>query len=396
MGLTRRELLQKLLRGSSVLTIGTGFINSAALSAPMGTFNITPLLQANDIGMRLPEGVSARVVAVSGEEVVTQSSSTFVWHKSPDGGACFATNNGGWIYVSNAEEYFSGGASAIEFDREGRTLRAYPILQGTTRNCAGGATPWGSWLSCEETDCGYVYETDPTGQTEAIVRPALGRFKHEAVAVDEIGGRLYLTEDEKDGCLYRFTPDKPFPYLESGVLEVACKGENDLIRWQAVKDAVPRGHPFSTRTRDQVADALRFNGGEGIWYQQGLIMFATKGDNKVWVLNVESGQLSVLYSVENQQSPSLSGLDNLCGAPDGRMIVAEDGGRMQLVLLDANGHTQPLMQLIGQEDSEITGPAFSPDGSRLYFSSQRGKDSDERLGITYELNFENVLRTRVS
>jgi len=93
----------------------------------------------------------------------------------------------------------------------------------------------------------------------------------------------------------------------------------------------------------------------------------------------------VLYDAQEKSSPVLSGVDNLCSAPDGRLLVAEDGGDMQLVLLDHKGNAQPLVQVMGQKGSEITGPAFSPDGRRLYFSSQRGKDADRRLGITYEL-----------
>jgi secreted PhoX family phosphatase len=391
MPISRRQMLRQLLHGSSLLTIGSGVVNASTWTNQIIPLNIGPLQSANDLGLRLPVGVSARIVAVSGENVACEYDSEYEWHKSPDGGACFATEQGGWIYVSNAEEYFSGGAGAVEFDANGMALRAYPILEGTTRNCAGGSTPWGTWLSCEETDCGLVYETDPAGRLEAMVRPALGRFKHEAVAVDDSRGQIYLTEDEKDGCLYRFTPDKPFPYLDSGRLEVACQGEGGIINWIAVDNATPRAHPFATRTRDQIASAIRFRGGEGIWYQHGLIMFTTKGDNKVWVLDVQTDRLSVLYDALSHESPPIVGVDNLCGAPDGRMLVAEDGGSMQLVLLDAKGESQSLVQVVGQEESEITGPAFTPDGKRLYFSSQRGKDPDDRLGITYELSFEGLM-----
>lgn len=384
---SRRQLLKSMLYHGPLLTMSGSLVNTASMAAPV--WQLGALSPHSTLDLLLPENVAARVVAVSGETVTTQAGESYVWHKSPDGGACFNTETGGWVYVSNSEEFFfRGGTSAIEFDKEGEAKRAYSILELTEGNCAGGATPWGSWLSCEEVDCGYVYETDPLGRFPAIKRRALGRFKHEAVAVDTRRQCMYLTEDEKDGCLYRFTPDQPFPYIESGRLEVACIGDSrGKIRWRTIDDPCPNSFLFQQRTRYQQPTACRFNGGEGIWYQAGMVYFTTKGDNRVWVLDTEVDQLSVLYDGNESTSGILNGVDNVCGSPDGQLVVAEDGGNMQLVLLNHKGETQPLVQVINQSGSEITGPAFSPDGSRLYFSSQRGKDPDERLGITYELRY---------
>ena len=386
MTLTRRQLLKKVLNHGPILALGGSLLETTAVAAPP-QWQLGPLREENALGLRLPEGVKARVIATSGEPVPTVSPSSHEWHKSPDGGACFATQAGGWIYVSNCEEFFfRGGAGAIEFAKDGTIERAYPILKHTQGNCAGGATPWGTWLSCEEVDGGYVYETDPTGHQPAKKRPALGRFRHEAVAVDDIHGHLYLTEDEKDGCLYRFTPDQPLPYLDSGRLEVACVDPvTGVVGWTPINDPIPNPLLFQTRTRYQETSACQFAGGEGIWFQSGMVYFTTKRDNRVWVLDTQTNQLAVLYDAQEKSSPVLSGVDNLCSAPDGRLLVAEDGGDMQLVLLDHKGNAQPLVQVMGQKGSEITGPAFSPDGRRLYFSSQRGKDADRRLGITYEL-----------
>ena len=152
----------------------------------------------------------------------------YPWHPATDGQATFATlgagggPDGGWILVANSEMPAPGvgGVSAVEFAADGDVERAYRILAGTQQNCAGGPTPWGAWLSCEEHDGGNVWECDPTGAARAVRRPALGIFAHEAVCVDPVEERLYLTEDEGDGCWYRFTP-ADYPDLSAGLLEVA-------------------------------------------------------------------------------------------------------------------------------------------------------------------------------
>jgi uncharacterized protein len=334
-------------------------------------------------GIRLPAGFSSRVVAVSGQPPVENA--PYNWHPAPDGGAVFGTNDGGWIYVSNSElRHRQGGVGALRFEASGRLADAYPILGDTNRNCAGGATPWQTWLSCEEVFRGRVWECDPAGRNPAVVRPALGRFWHEAVAVDPHSHQLYMTEDRPDGCWYRFTPARVDAHgradLSTGLLEVAAS-DGGVVAWRAVPDPSAR----STPTRYQVSGSTPFNGGEGIGYCDGIVYFTTKGDGLVWGYEIATARLYRVYDASLAETPWLRGADNLAVGQAGDVLIAEDGDDMQIVVLSPGGAVQPLLQVVGHGRSEVTGPAFTPDYQRLYFSSQRGATGRSDSGVTYEI-----------
>jgi len=380
--LTKRRFLKHGLCGLSVY--GTGAVWSNTLLGGCSNQQSNALLDADENDVRLPAGYSSRIIARSTEPVITGQG--YLWHAAPDGGACFAREDGGWIYVSNSEVEPNGGVGAIVFNADGEVTDAYSILENTRRNCAGGATPWGSWLSCEEVDDGRVWECYLDGQTPAVVRPALGVFNHEAVAVDEVHNHLYLTEDKPDGCLYRFTADNlgsdGFPDLTAGTLEVAVRqaGE-ETLSWSVVAD--PQASQQATRY--QVASALRFDGGEGIAYFEGRIIFTSKGDNRVWSYHTTNQVLEIVYDAADYMTPILTGVDNVTVSQSGDIYVAEDGGDLQIVVIDGQGGLYPIVQLAGHDQSEIAGVAFSPDGKRLYFSSQRGVSGRSENGVSYEI-----------
>ena len=336
----------------------------------------------SELNATIPTGSTLRIIAKSNTPVLPNNN--FLWHDFPDGGACFSTHDSGWIYVSNCEKLQNqGGASAIRFNKSGQISDAYSILKGTNQNCAGGKTPWGSWLSCEENgDDGQVYECDPTGKKMAKLHPSLGSFNHEAAAIDPHTGQVFMTEDMPDGCLYRFTPDT-YGDLSKGELEVAVN-TGMRISWHIIKDVYASSLPL----RFQSPNAARFQGGEGILYSQNKVIFTTKHDNRVWSLNLKTSELDIIYDATLNQLPGLSGVDNIEVSQNGELLIAEDGGSMQLVVLGENYEPLPLVQLHGQNGSEIAGPAFSPDGTRLYFSSQRGIEGQ---GITYELTLPYAL-----
>jgi secreted PhoX family phosphatase len=393
---SRRDVLRAGLSGAGLFlfgpTLGCGDGSSGnGGQLPISNIaNLGPLGDPDANGVRLPAGFTSRVLARSREEVIPGSG--FTWHWAPDGGAVFATDDGGWIYVSNSEipaiGPISGGAGALRFDAGGNVVDAYSILSGTSANCAGGPTPWGTWLSCEEFVGGRVWECDPFGIAEGRVRPALGTFQHEAVTVDPVRNQLYLTEDLPEGRFYRFTPDAltpgGFPDLSSGVLEVAevRGGVEGQVTWHVLPDPAATTLP----TRMQVAASTAFDGGEGIWYHEGLIYFSTKGDHRVWVYDTVSGSVAIFYDDNNFNPPILRGVDNIVVSTGGDVLVAEDGDDMQLVAITPSGVILPVLQIVGHAVSEITGPAFSPDGSRLYFSSQRGSRGTPNAGITYEVS----------
>jgi len=333
------------------------------------------------LNIEIPKGSVIRQVAQSSQAVISNKS--FLWHSAPDGGACFSRKDNGWIYVSNSEmKDRQGGVGAIRFNKNGDIIDAYSILNKTNRNCAGGKTPWKTWLSCEEYgDHSQVYECDPEGEKTAIVRPAMGLFNHEAAAVDLVTGYVYLTEDVPDSCFYRFKPDNK-GNLSAGILEVAVPNRN-VLSWKQIEDPLAKTKP----TRYQIEEAARFKGGEGIIYHDHQVFFTTTIDNVVWAYHTQTYLISKIYDASDYPLPLLKGIDNIEVSQSGELLIAEDGGNMQIIALDHNYQPHVLVDVHGQDRSEITGPAFSPDGKRLYFSSQRGKTGRSKDGITYEITF---------
>ena len=403
-GLTRRDALRAGAGAAGGFALAGGLLGRAidAMGAPavIGEGPYGPLGSPDANGLRLPAGFSSKVIARSGTGIGPRP---YRFHILPDGMGTYKTDDGGFILTSNSEAPFIKGfqdgayeigAGAIRFDRNFRVTDAYPILKETQINCAGGVTPWGTWLSCEEIDSGKVFECDPWGEKEQVAHPAMGVFKHEACCVDPKGKQVYLTEDLGDGCFYRFTPTS-YPDLSAGRLDVASVNPDDgKVTWLEVPD--PQ-YKRSTPTRHQVEAADHFRRGEGMWFDDGTVYFATTQDDRVYAYHPESTVLEVLYDgVALGDEAPLHDTDNVTVSPiSGDLYVCEDPGGstdegLQVCIISAEGEAAAFCEVSveGHSSSELTGPVFDPTGSRLYFTSQRARFPGESsaAGIIYEIS----------
>jgi len=295
-----------------------------------------------------------------------------------------------------------GGTTTLVFDtKAGRLEKHFLSLGGTYRNCAGGPTPWGSWITCEENttraggraqkDHGWCFEVPASaapGLARATPLAGLGRFNHEAAAVDAKTGHVYLTEDQRDGLLYRFTPDRKGDLAAGGKLQaLAIKGRPGADTSNDGKgETIAVGKPVDVewvdldgidapkddlRKRGREKGAATFARGEGMWYGRDAVYFCctsggARDKGQVWRL---AGDRLELF-VEPNDAAVLENCDNITVAPWGDLVLCEDGpGRNALVGVTPAGRLYRLAEN-AMNTSEFAGACFSPDGTTLFVNIQ--------------------------
>lgn len=392
----------------------------------------------------LPEGFSYKIIARHGDPM----DDGLIVPGKPDGMAAFPGPDGKTVLICNHEndtsspeqspfgknnqlfeklapascydpgkgvEPCTGGTTTLLFDtRTGEKELQFLSLAGTLRNCAGGPTPWNTWISCEETvqraegnlerDHGFCFEV-PAFVNKRPVPPVaiegMGRFNHEAIAVDYRSGAVYLTEDRDDGLLYRYLPNRNRQLAAGGRLQALAAKERpslDTRNWDASLDVeIGAELPVEWIDLDNILapdddlrhrgfenGAARFARGEGMWAGNQMIYFAcTSGGRakkgQIWKYipspfegtpNERSEPGRLILFVEPNDGGLVDNADNLTVAPWGDLIVCEDGsGEQYLVGITPDGGIYKFAHN-AHSDSELAGATFSPDGSTLFVNIQ--------------------------
>ncbi|MFE7452049.1 alkaline phosphatase PhoX [Streptomyces griseus] len=431
---TRRQVLAGSGAAAAIAFTGAFSELFAGTAAARGHDGYGPLVPDPDGLLDLPKGFRYRVLSREGDPL---RSGEGLVPGNHDGMAALRGRNGRIHLVRNHENRHTarigvptvegltydpaakGGCTSLELDGRNKVLGERVAIAGTAVNCAGGPTPWRTWLTCEENedkagtngytkDHGFIFEVDGADprRTGAVPLTAMGRFQHEAIAVDPKSGIVYETEDAFDrpfGLFYRFLPEKPLGGTGSlraggaleamrvpGVPDLSSAQETgtsfDRIEWVPVPDPLAAQTPirFQDFGPKGITHAQKLEGcywgGSSVYFVSSFARSdeGSAADHYGQVWRYEPGKrrltLVVIFGPDTDVQLPGESPDNICLAADGGLMVCEDGGGAQHVLgVTRRGEVYAMArgrQNIGTPEEpewgEFAGVAFSPDGSTMY------------------------------
>jgi hypothetical protein len=359
-------------------------------------------LVVRENGMILSKGLKSRQLAKTGEKVTYHNGqqSELKFHIRPDGAAVFRVpdelgkNKGGWVYVSNSEglEAGSGGVNALWFDKDGRVVGYYNLLNGTIMNCSGGKTPWNTWVSCEEWEfTGQVYQVDPFNRRppEKTTIGIMEGGRYEAFAYDDRNKThpvFYVTEDQRNGPTRRFRPDPSIVDWKNNSWEM-LHGEGKLdflfLEPDANNDNKTGTYKWVESIHEARANAyVTYPSAEGIDRHHSMLYMSCKREKMLYILDLDSnkyvryGLEIALFDGEPDQVTRIIGDDSET------MYFNEDLGNTSGVhSRNKQGQLSTILEGPGWSN-EVTGVAFCPTGHRMYLCFQEE-------GVMFEITRED-------
>jgi hypothetical protein len=335
-------------------------------------------LKLSNTGLLLSKGLDARIFARSNASAVYRNGteSARSCHQNPDGAATFkdvrAVNPGGWIYVSNSEDRTktrSGGVGAFTFDKDGGLVDYRVILEGTESNCNGGATSWGAWISCEETEGGRVWQVDPTGERQpGVITLGEDGGQFEAYAHTADNQYHFVTEDDERGALRRFRPDSLAGLATDPWNMLYGPGKTDFLVLN------PDAGTFEW-TSDELAardNAEKFYpGSEGMVIQGCILYFVSYRLKTLFALNLQDMVYTTQSTINGDFEGEPDAIQTIQDDID-LLLFTEDNSTVSGVYgRDSTNKFYTILEAQLYPNDETTGLALSPNHRHLYFALQK-------------------------